>query len=104
MECHICQCAAAHPLLAGPAVNVIGNATKYAGSCSVDLVDDDCGRAVIHVEDDGPGIADAEKEKVFHPFYRTDGARGQDSGSFGLGLTIAKSIVELHGGEIELRN
>jgi signal transduction histidine kinase len=57
---------------------------------------------VIHVDDDGPGIADAEKAKVFDPFYRLDPARNVEVGGVGLGLSIAKAIVQAHDGQIVL--
>lgn len=55
--------------------------------------------ARIAVADSGPGIADAYKEKIFHRFFRCDQSR-TDKNHFGLGLSIAKEIVELHGGTI----
>lgn len=84
--------------------NLIENATKYGSTGTVDLSRDSGGKAIIHIDDDGAGIPDAEKKKAFEPFYRLDTARGADSGGFGLGLSIARTIVELHGGQIELTN
>jgi len=59
---------------------------------------------VIDVDDDGPGIPDDEKRKVFEPFYRTSAARELDSEGMGLGLSIARSVILSHGGSIELRD
>lgn len=59
---------------------------------------DEC---VIEVVDSGPGIPAAEREKVFHPFYRSEGAGGEGSG---LGLTIARDAATKLGGSISLRN
>jgi two-component system, OmpR family, osmolarity sensor histidine kinase EnvZ len=56
----------------------------------------------IEVDDDGPGIAPAERDNVFRPFYRIDHARNQDSGHSGLGLAIARDIAKSHGGDITL--
>jgi two-component system, OmpR family, osmolarity sensor histidine kinase EnvZ len=56
----------------------------------------------IEVDDDGPGIPEAERENVFRPFYRLDHARNQDLGNSGLGLAIARDIARSHGGDIEL--
>ena len=67
-------------------------------------VDDDDARLVIRVQDDGPGLAPAELEKVFEPFYRVEGSRSRDTGGTGLGLTIARGIAEAHGGTLNLRN
>jgi two-component system, OmpR family, sensor kinase len=58
------------------------------------------GRLAILVDDDGPGIPPAERERVFDRFQRSGAARDRDSGGSGLGLAIARSIVELHGGRI----
>lgn len=82
--------------------NVIGNAAKYGRHAKVVLSQGQGPGYVIHVEDDGPGIADAEKEKVFEPFYRTAAAQDLDRQGMGLGLSIARSIILSHGGSIEL--
>jgi two-component system OmpR family sensor kinase len=58
------------------------------------------GRFRISVDDDGPGIAPAERERVFDRFHRSDSARDRASGGSGLGLAIARGIVTAHGGEI----
>jgi two-component system sensor histidine kinase SaeS len=54
----------------------------------------------LSIEDEGEGIAEAERLYVFERFYRTDKSRNRERGGSGLGLAIAKSIVELHGGVI----
>lgn len=56
-------------------------------------------RARVTVSDSGPGVPDAEKEKIFQRFHRSEKAR-TDRGHFGLGLSIAAEIVELHGGKL----
>src|SRR5207248_1914210 len=56
------------------------------------------------VRDAGPGIPDAELERVFEPFYRLESSRNRDSGGTGLGLTIARDIAQAHGGTLSLRN
>jgi signal transduction histidine kinase len=91
-------------LVARAVTNLLENAIKYAATTTVDLACDDSGNAVITIADDGPGIPDAEKDKVFDPFYRLDRARCAAPGGFGLGLSIARTIVELHGGQIDLAN
>ncbi|HET9443981.1 MAG TPA: ATP-binding protein [Acidimicrobiales bacterium] len=55
---------------------------------------------VVEVSDQGPGIPDAEAARVFERFYRADAARASSSGGAGLGLAIARWIVDLHGGQI----
>jgi two-component system osmolarity sensor histidine kinase EnvZ len=54
------------------------------------------------IDDDGPGIPQAQREEVFKPFLRLDDARNQDRGGTGLGLAIARDIARSHGGEIML--
>ena len=54
----------------------------------------------IEVLDEGPGIPDQEASRVFERFYRADSARASSDGGAGLGLAIARWIVDLHGGEI----
>ena len=61
-------------------------------------------RAIVLVDDDGPGIPEHLREAVFRPFYRIDEARGADVGGTGLGLTIARDIARNHGGEIALED
>lgn len=83
--------------------NVIDNAVKFGGSANVQL--QDTGQfLVIVVEDEGPGIPDSEIEDVFNPFYRIEASRSHDTGGVGLGLSVARSIVDAHGGEITLAN
>jgi signal transduction histidine kinase len=84
--------------------NVVTNAAKYGGQASVTLQRVADRGFVIEIQDDGPGIPDSEKTKVFEPFYRTDEARESDRQGMGLGLSIARSIILAHGGTIELRD
>jgi two-component system OmpR family sensor kinase len=54
----------------------------------------------IVIEDDGPGIPETERERIFDPFYRLDRSRDRATGGFGLGLSIARKAVHLHGGSL----
>lgn len=58
-------------------------------------------RAVVEVEDEGPGLPEADSALVFERFFRSDPSRSRDTGGAGLGLAIVASIVEAHGGEVE---
>ncbi|NSY41405.1 ATP-binding protein [Leisingera sp. ANG59] len=83
--------------------NIIDNALTYGGQARVTL--SPVGRdLVICVEDDGPGIPDAEIETVFQPFCRLASDQVRPSDGVGLGLSIAQSIIEDHGGTVALSN
>ncbi len=81
--------------------NLVDNALKYGGGADVTLTADP-DQVVIAVEDQGPGIPRSQREKVFEPFYRGDGARNPDTGGVGLGLSVARSIAREHGGDVVL--
>ncbi len=81
--------------------NLVNNAARFADHVAVSAGKEN-GSLVVEVEDDGPGIPEAEREQVFRPFYRVDDARNQDAGSTGLGLAIARDIARIHGGDITL--
>ena len=58
----------------------------------------------ILIEDDGPGIPEADFERVFAPFVRLEESRNPETGGVGLGMAISRSIVRGHGGDIILEN
>lgn len=103
------QGSAAAPYLGRPQAlkrclgNLLDNALKYGRSATI-VVKDDATQLVVRVQDQGPGIPEAERERVFEPFYRVEGSRSRDSGGTGLGLSIARSIAQLHGGALSVRN
>lgn len=84
----------------------IDNAVKHSapGSTVTVRTRRDAGNAVIEVLDEGPGIADDEKPKVFERFFRGRGERELHNRGIGIGLAIAREIVELHRGRISLDN
>jgi two-component system heavy metal sensor histidine kinase CusS len=87
--------------------NLLSNALRYTpqgGHIKLTCARDASGEAVISVADDGVGIAPDELPRVFERFYRADAARSQHDGGAGLGLAIVASIVNLHGGRIEIRS
>lgn len=79
--------------------NLIDNAAKYGGSASVAIRE--TSRAI---EDTGPGIPDDELMRVLEPLYRLENSRSRETGGMGLGLSIALSIVQTHGGRMTLAN
>lgn len=82
------------------------NALKYTSKNGVIhvTVENKNRRLLIRVADNGPGISDADKAKIFDRFYRVDKARTRQSGGFGLGLSLAKQIVDALGGEITVKD
>lgn len=83
--------------------NLVDNAATHGEVAWVRLEDQDKVLRVI-VEDDGPGIAQADLERVTEPFVRLDAARGADTGGAGLGLAIARDAAAYHGGTLSLEN
>jgi signal transduction histidine kinase len=81
--------------------NLVDNAVKYRGNAAVSL-SPEAERIVVIVEDEGPGIPRSEREKVFEPFYRIENSRNPATGGVGLGLSVTRSIVWEHGGDIVL--
>lgn len=95
-----------HPLLVRELIrNLVDNALQYTpagGTVTVRVVDDPFGQvAVLQVEDSGPGIAPAERDQVFAPFYR---ALGTGVDGSGLGLAIVREIAQRHGAELLLED
>lgn len=83
--------------------NVIENAVKYGGAARLNLARH-ADRAEILIDDNGPGIPAGQVDAAFAPFTRLEASRSKDTGGFGLGLTIARTIIEGHGGTISLAN
>ncbi len=83
--------------------NLIGNAARYGTRINIsgEIRDD---RLWLHVDDNGPGIPEAEREHAFRPFVRLDNARNLDETGTGLGLAIALDIAHAHGGDIFLED
>ncbi|WP_061288841.1 sensor histidine kinase [Herbidospora cretacea] len=83
-------------------VNLIDNAVRHAHDKVAVGLWKAGPQAVITVTDDGPGIPEEDRERVFDRFTRLDSARARDDGGTGLGLAIAREVVEAHGGTIVL--
>lgn len=83
--------------------NLIKNAVTYGQRAEVQLSRDD-DSLIINIDDEGPGISEQDKERIFEPFVRLEDSRNRETGGVGLGLSIARSIVRSHGGDISLNN
>jgi signal transduction histidine kinase len=83
--------------------NLIDNAVKYGKRARItlspgpDLIE-------VLVDDDGPGIAASDHERVFAPFVRLESSRSRETGGTGLGLTISRNAIRSMGGDVELIN
>jgi signal transduction histidine kinase len=86
--------------------NVVRNAVRYTPDDGVvDVqVANDTDRVRIAVRDAGPGVPDAELERIFEPFYRVDASRDAAAGGIGLGLAIARRAIEVHHGTVAAEN
>lgn len=80
--------------------NLMNNAMRYSESTLRIGLDLQGSQAILCVEDDGPGIEPAEREKVFEPFVRLDPSRDRATGGCGLGLAIVRSIAQAMGGSV----
>lgn len=83
--------------------NLIENAQRYGAGAVIGLsrMGSD---VVISIDDKGPGIPDADLSRVFEPFTRLEQSRSRETGGVGLGLPIARAILNAHGGTVELTN
>mgnify|MGYP001254107792 CR=1 FL=1 len=91
------------PLMKRCLNNLIDNAIRYGQRAHI-AIEDSAEHLTLRIRDDGPGIPEDQQEKVFEPFYRLEGSRSRETGGTGLGLCIARSIVDAHGGTLTLRN
>ena len=94
-------------LLRSAVENVVRNALRHAaedGRITVVLRPAGEDRAAVIVADDGPGVGEADLERLFEPFYRTGTARDRATGGVGLGLAITAAAVRAHGGAVAASN
>ncbi|UCH74613.1 MAG: HAMP domain-containing protein [Rhodospirillales bacterium] len=83
--------------------NLAENAVAYGARARAALVQTD-NRIIVRVDDDGPGIPEAELAQVFEPFYRLERSRSRETGGTGIGLCVVQSVAQAHGGEVRLSN
>jgi signal transduction histidine kinase len=83
--------------------NLLDNAVKY-GKRARAAIRATPGAIEITVDDEGPGIPEAELARVFQPFYRLEDSRNRETGGIGLGLAITLSVIQAHGGQLTLSN
>ena len=94
------------PLILQVLLNLLENAIKYTASGShITISANEEGDLIrISVQDDGPGIAEDAKPRVFDMFFTSAGVRGDARRGLGLGLALCRAIVVAHGGEITVRD
>ncbi|CAJ0720949.1 Adaptive-response sensory-kinase SasA [Ralstonia edaphis] len=96
---HVCD----PRLLARALLNLIRNAARYArNTITIRAEAGPLGALRLTVEDDGPGIPESDRARVFEPFLRLDASRDRHTGGFGLGLAIVRRIALVHGGDVRL--
>ena len=86
-------------------LNLLGNAIKFTdeGEVRVEVIESD-ETFSVSVTDTGPGISEADQKIIFDEFQQTDGSSTREKGGSGLGLSIVKKIVEMHGGRIGVKS
>ena len=84
--------------------NLVSNAVAYGGAAQVTIKPPHEGHVAVLIEDDGPGLASGDLERMFEPFIRVEASRNRETGGTGLGLSIARNIVRGLGGDIVLSN
>jgi signal transduction histidine kinase len=84
--------------------NLVENASRFAESRVEVSVESNDGFATLQVRDDGPGVPEAARCRIFERFVRLDEARDRDHGGFGLGLAIVTDLCRAYGGTIEVSN
>jgi signal transduction histidine kinase len=106
IECRISSPNPKVPLLASPQFleralrNLVQNAVRYTNSriqITLETVDY---QAIIHVDDDGPGIPPADRDRIFEPFVQLDASSNLDLPGYGLGLAIVHRVAKWHGGSV----
>lgn len=82
--------------------NLVQNADRYGNGLVRVSLEQQGQDLLLHVDDDGPGIPESDRERIFEPFSRLDASRNRESGGHGLGLAIVKRVVDSHKGSIRV--
>lgn len=82
--------------------NLVDNAVRHAAKRVEIRLATGGDHAVLHVDDDGPGVPQAQRDRVFARFSRLDEARSRDAGGSGIGLAIVRRVVDVHGGTVAI--
>ena len=83
--------------------NLVDNAVRYGGQARLSVRERQ-GRIEIRVDDDGPGVPEADLKDLTRPFHRLDHSRARHTGGAGLGLAIVDALAQQHGGTLTLGN
>jgi signal transduction histidine kinase len=83
--------------------NLVENGVRYGEQAEI-RVEQTKDQLQIIIADQGPGIPEQERKRIFQPFVRGESSRSRDTGGNGLGLSIARNIARAHGGELTLRS
>lgn len=84
-------------------LNLLSNALEFSperGTIQIEIVIDESGQLIWCIQDEGPGVSPEERERIFDRYYQSTHARNETRAGIGVGLSLAKEIVELHGGSI----
>jgi len=81
--------------------NITDNAFKYGGAAHLEI-DVQGDRVILFVDDEGPGIPIEQRGVILEPFSRLEASRSRETGGAGLGLAIVRTLVEAHGGKVEI--
>jgi signal transduction histidine kinase len=84
--------------------NIVDNAVRYARTRVLITATSTAEEVRIEIDDDGPGIPGADRERVFDRFVRLDNSRERSTGTSGLGLAIAREIARAHGGHLAIED
>lgn len=85
-------------------INLVSNALRHASTRVRVTTLVQSGRCRVMVEDDGPGIPEAYRERIFTPFLRLDDSRTRSSGGYGLGLSIVRRVIYWHQGRAHVES